>query len=374
MRPDRARKRGHTLLSEPISGFRLAVSRLPVLSFTARLSNLLPRIRGEFMVTNKKKIMAPAIMARAGWDVLKQRDDVEAVPYDPFMPTAQFHEQLREIEGIALALTPFRAAEIAVAPRLRVVARIGVGFDSVEVPALTAHRIPLMTAGTANSPSVAEQAFSLMFALAKRNAQNDACVRTGTWRDQLTTLPVDFVNKTMLIVGFGRIGSRTAKRAVAFEMRVLVYDPYVRAEDIKAAGCVPVSDLDAAVAEADFITIHCPKNAETTNLFDAARLARVKRSAFIVNTARGGIINEAALHAALKEQKIAGAGIDVFEKEPAALDHPLLQLPNVIVAPHMAGVTTESMDRMAIMTARNILSVLDGQPMKENAVNKEVFD
>lgn len=326
------------------------------------------------MVTNKKKIMAPATMARAGWDILNARDDVEALPYDPLMPTAQFHEQLRDIDGIALALTPFRAAELAVAPRMRVVARIGVGFDTVEVPALTAHRIPLMTAGIANSPSVAEQAFSLMFALAKRNAQHDASVRTGTWRDQLNMLPVDFIGKTLLIVGFGRIGTRTAKRALAFEMRVLVYDPYLPAQDIKAAGCEPVTDLDAAVSEADFVTIHCPKNAETTNLFDAARLARVKPSAYIVNTARGGIINEAALHAALKAEKIAGAGIDVFEKEPASLDHPLLQLPNVIVAPHMAGVTKESVERMAVMTVRNILGVLDGQPMKENAVNKEIFD
>ena len=325
------------------------------------------------MVTNKKKVMAPNTMSRAGWNILNARDDVEAVPYSPSMPTEDFHEQIRDIEGIALALTPFRAAELAVAPRIRVVARIGVGFDTVEVPALTAHRIPLMTAGTANSPSVAEQAFSLMFALAKRNAQHDASVRSGTWRDQLDTLPVDLIGKTLLIVGFGRIGTRTAKRALAFEMHVLVYDPYVAAQTIKAAGCGPVTDLDAAISKADFITVHCPKNAETTNLFDAARLARVKPSAYVVNTARGGIINEAALHAALKDGKIAGAGIDVFDKEPAPLDHPLLQLPNVIVAPHMAGVTKESMDRMAMTTVNNILSVLDGQPMKENAVNPEVF-
>jgi D-3-phosphoglycerate dehydrogenase len=325
------------------------------------------------MVTNKKKVMAPNTMSRAGWNILNARDDVEAVPYNPSMPTEDFHEQIRDIEGIALALTPFRAAELAAAPRIRVVARIGVGFDTVEVPALTAHRIPLMTAGTANSPSVAEQAFSLMFALAKRNAQHDASVRSGTWRDQLDTLPVDLIGKTLLIVGFGRIGTRTAKRALAFEMHVLVYDPYVAAQTIKAAGCEPVTDLDAAISKADFITVHCPKNAETTNLFDAARLARVKPSAYVVNTARGGIINEAALHAALKDGKIAGAGIDVFDKEPAPLDHPLLQLPNVIVAPHMAGVTKESMDRMAMTTVNNILSVLDGQPMKENAVNPEVF-
>jgi D-3-phosphoglycerate dehydrogenase / 2-oxoglutarate reductase len=325
------------------------------------------------MATNKKKVIAPASMARAGWDLLNAREDVEAAAYNPLMPTAEFHAILHDIDGIALALTRFGAAELDAAPKIKVVARIGVGFDTVDIPALTEKRIPLMTVGIANSPSVAEQAFSLMFALAKRNAAHDAGVRSGTWRDQLTALPVDFVDKTMLIVGFGRIGTRTAKRALGFEMRVLVYDPYVSAAAVRAAGCEPVTDLDAAVPQADFITVHCPKNPETINMFDAARLGRMKSTAYIVNTARGGIINEQALHDILTANKIAGAGIDVFEREPAPVDHPLLKLANVVVAPHMAGVTRESMDRMALMTCRNILSVLDGQPNKENAVNPEVF-
>jgi D-3-phosphoglycerate dehydrogenase len=212
-----------------------------------------------------------------------------------------------------------------------------------------------------------------MFALAKRNAQNDAAVKAGTWRDNLGGFPVDLLDKTILIVGFGRIGTRVAKRALAFEMRTLVYDPYVPAQTLKAAGCEPVTDLDAAVAQADFITVHCPKNAETTDMFDAARLKRMKPTAYLVNTARGGIVNEAALCAALVANRIAGAGIDVFEKEPAPLDHPLLKLPNAIVSPHIAGVTVESLDRMAIAAVENTLSVLDGRPIKENAVNPEVF-
>lgn len=326
------------------------------------------------MVTNKKKIMAPATMARAGWDILNARDDVEALPYDPLMPTPKFHEELRDVEGIALALTPFGPAEVAVAPRLKVVARIGVGYDTVEVPALTAHRIPLMIAGTANSPTVAEHAMFMMFALAKRSVAQDAVVREGRWQDRWIDLPVDLLEKTVLICGFGRIGTRVAKRLLALEMRVLVYDPYVPAETIKAGGYEPVTDLDGAVAQADFITVHCPRNPETINLFDAARLARMKPTAFIVNTARGGIINEAALHDVLAAKKIAGAGIDVFEREPLGAEHPFYKLTNIILAPHVAGVTKESIDRMAVATARNVLSVLDGQPTKENAVNREVFD
>lgn len=325
------------------------------------------------MAVNRKRLLLPRTLAHAGWEILKERDDVEAMPYEPNMPTAEFRALLHDIDGIALSLTLFGAPELEAAPRMRVVARIGVGFDTVDVPALTAKRIPLMTVGTANSPSVAEQAFSLMFALAKRNAQHDAGVRSGTWRDQLTTLPVDLLEKTALIVGFGRIGTRMAKRCVAFEMRVLVYDPYVPVSSIEALGCEPVRSLDHAIAEADFITVHCPKNTETANMFDARRLALMKPSAYIINTARGGIINEQALHDALAAEKIAGAGIDVFEREPAPLDHPLLKLSNVIVAPHMAGVTRESVDRMAMATVRNILSVLDGEPIKENAVNREVF-
>jgi D-3-phosphoglycerate dehydrogenase len=156
-------------------------------------------------------------------------------------------------------------------------------------------------------------------------------------------------------------------------MHVLVYDPYVPAATVKAAGYEPVSDLDAAVARADIVCIHCPKSPETIGMFNAARIARMKPTAYIVNTARGGLIDEGALHAALSSGKLAGAGIDVFDKEPTPADNPLIKLPNTIVSAHMAGVTVESMDRMAITTVKNILSVLDGTPNKENAVNKEVF-
>ena len=325
------------------------------------------------MAVNRKRLLLPNTMARAGWALAESRDDVEAISYPPSMPTPDFHAGLKDIDGIALALTRFGPAELAVAPRMKVVARIGVGFDTVDVPTLTAKKIPLMTVGIANSVSVAEQAFSLLFHLAKQNAQHDAFVRGGTWREQMKVFPLDFFEKTVLVVGFGRIGTRFAKRANAFEMRVLVYDPYVPAKAIAEAGCEPVKDLDAAVAEADFITVHCPKNTETINLFDAARLARMKQTAFIVNTARGGIVNEQALADILTAKKIAGAGIDVFEKEPADLSHPLLALSNLVVAPHMAGVTKESMDRMAVAAVENILSVLDGNPIKENAVNPEVF-
>jgi D-3-phosphoglycerate dehydrogenase len=177
----------------------------------------------------------------------------------------------------------------------------------------------------------------------------------------------------VLIVGFGRIGSRSAKRCQAMDMQVLVYDPYRPAAEIKATGCEPVAELDTALPRADFVTIHCPKTPETVGMFNAARLAAMKPTAYLVNTARGGIIDEPALHAALTSGKLAGAGLDVFEQEPTPVSNPLLKLANVISAPHMAGVTRESLDRMGRETARNILSVFDGHPIGENVINKDVL-
>src|SRR5579864_5623640 len=288
------------------------------------------------MATNRKRILLPHTMSRMGWAIAESREDIEAVPFRNDIKGEDLPALLENVSGIALGATPFGVAALAAAPRMEVVARIGVGYDAVDVPALTARRVPLMIAGIANSVSVAADALFYMLTLAKRGAAMDALVRENRWWDKYQQLPVDLFEKTALIVGFGRIGTRIARRCVAMEMQVLVYDPYVEPALIRDAGCEAVRDLDAAVPRADFITIHCPKTAETRGLFNAARLARMKRSAYIVNTARGGIIDEPALHAALSAGQIAGAGIDVFEREPPAADHPLLHLPNVVVGPHVA--------------------------------------
>jgi D-3-phosphoglycerate dehydrogenase / 2-oxoglutarate reductase len=243
----------------------------------------------------------------------------------------------------------------------------------VDVAALSRRKVPLMVAGTANSPSVAEQALFMMLTLAKRGVELHALVKGGQWSTRLGLLPFDLFGKTVLIIGFGRIGTRTAKRCLAMEMNVLVYDPYKSAAEIKAAGCEPVLDLDAALPRADFVTLHCPKTPETTGMFNAARLARMKPSAYLVNTARGGIIVEAALHEALVSGKLAGAGLDVFEQEPPPPGHALFELPNVVIAPHVAGVTREALDRMGEQTARNMLSALDGEPIRQNVINQDVL-
>src|SRR5512134_102106 len=277
----------------------------------------------------KFKLLLPSTMARAGWEVLSRRPGVEAIAYDTSMPTASFHALLADADGVALSLNSFGAAEIAAGPRVRVVARHGVGYDSVDVPALTRSGIPLMVTGIANSPSVAEQALHFMLALAKRGAAMHAMVQGDRWAERLAgELPDDLYGKTVLVVGFGRIGTRIARACLALGMTVRVYDPYVAAKAIEAAGCVAEADLDAALPHADFVTIHCPKTAETTGMFGAARLSRMKPSAYLINTARGGIIDEDALHTALTTGGIRGAGLDVFEREPPQEDNPLLKLPN----------------------------------------------
>jgi D-3-phosphoglycerate dehydrogenase len=330
-------------------------------------------IPGETMTTSKKRLLLPSTMARTGWDFVKTRTDVEAVAFAPTVPTAEFHALLRDADGIALTTTPLRAADIEAAPRLRAVGRIGVGYDAVDVQALTRRGIPLMTCGTDNSPTVAEYAMFMMLALCKHGAAKDAEVRQGRWSERYAQLPTELLGKTLLIIGFGRIGTRIAKRCLAMEMKVEVYDPYIPPATIRAAGCEPVADLDAALPRADFVTIHCPKTPETAGMFDAARIARMRPTARLLNTARGGLVDEAALYDALSAGKLAGAGIDTFHPEPPLTDNPLFTLSNVIVAPHMAGNSRESLDRKALTVTRNLLSVLDGAPNREYVVNPDAL-
>ncbi|HJS84079.1 MAG TPA: hydroxyacid dehydrogenase [Acetobacteraceae bacterium] len=326
------------------------------------------------MPSNRKVVMVPRSMGVAGQDVLSRRDDIELRQYSTAIKQTDLLEMLGDVAGIALSVTPFGKAEMDAAPAMQVVARIGVGYDAVDVPALTARRVPLMIAGTSNSTSVAEHALYLIMTLAKRGPAMDKVVREGRWTEGRGNLPMEMAGKVVLIVGFGRIGTRAAKRCAAMDMRVLVYDPYVPAGTIRAAGYEPAADLDAALPNVDFVTIHCPKTPETVGLFNAVRLSRMKPGAAIVNTARGGIIDEPALFDALTTGHLSGAGLDVFETEPAPAAHALLELDQVITSPHMAGVTTESVAGMAVATAENILSVLDGRPNRDNVVNKEVLD
>jgi D-3-phosphoglycerate dehydrogenase len=328
------------------------------------------------MATNRKTLLITETMPAGGLALLRSRDDIDVHVFPNAIAQDGFNDLLRRhapVHGVALGPTRFGTAELQSAAGMLVVTRMGVGFDAIDVPALTAAGVPLMTTGIANSPSVAEAALFMMLALAKRAAELDALVKQGRWLERLGAIPFDLYGRTVVIVGFGRIGSRTAKRCLAMEMNVVVVDPLKDPAEIQAAGCRPAMDLDSVLPEADVVSLHCPKTPQTVGLFGAERLARMKPTATLINTARGGIVDEAALHAALTSGRLAGAGLDVFASEPPSPDNPLFRLPNVITAPHVAGVTREALDRMGLQTARNILSVLDGAPIRDNVINPDVL-
>lgn len=304
--------------------------------------------------------------------LFKARPDITFEVLEPVDPKL-LEERIAAADAISVRTTAIPASLIARGNRLRTVARHGVGYDAVDVAALTARKIPLTITSGANAVSVAEHALALMLAVAKRITDLDATLKGGTW-GQLAGRPmVELSGRSVLVIGHGRIGSRVAKLCAAFGMRVLVSDPHVAQGAITAAGHTPVADLDAALAQADVVSIHVPKTAETTDLIDARRLAKLPAHAILVNTARGGIVNEPALIAALREAKLLGAGLDVFETEPAARDNPLFRLSNVVVSAHLAAATQEGIRRMGMQCAQNILDVLDGRPDPEMVVNREVL-
>lgn len=328
------------------------------------------------MSTNTRTVAVVSTFGPAGKKRLETHPGIKTISFSATLPHDEFVALLAQnapVHAIVLGQHKVGATEIAASGGLEVVARNGVGFDNVDLVAMSAAKVPLMVVGEANSPAVAEQALSMLLSLMKNGARQSALVRAGRWNDRMTELGGDLYHKTLLVVGCGRIGSRTTKRAAAFEMRTLVYDPYVSDAVITAAGGTRVTDLDKAIAEADAITLHCPKTPDTTGLINARRLALMKPSAILINTARGGIVDEAALADALAAKKIAGAGLDVLAEEPPPADHPLFKFENVIFAPHTAGVNHDALTRMAGAAVDNILSVFEGQIIRANVINQDVL-
>ena len=212
-----------------------------------------------------------------------------------------------------------------------------------------------------------------MMSLAKRGVLYDREVRKGNWGIRFDLPAYDLAGRSVLILGFGRIGRRLVSRCVAMEMQVFVYDPYVVQDAITTSGATPVADWRAMLPEIDFLSVNCPKTPETDGMVGAAEMRAMKPTAFVVNTARGNIVDEAALYDALKAETIAGAGIDPFVVEPATPDNPLFELDNILVSPHSAGVTVESMYRMGQVTAQNVADCFDGKLDPANVINTEVL-
>lgn len=320
----------------------------------------------------KKRIMVQMPLTAGIRSTLDGRDDVEAVQFTE-LSEENILQHIGEYDAALLSIAPFTPRIIEKATRLKIVARHGVGYDAVNVPALTKAGIPLAVVGTANAVTVAEHALFFILALAKRATLYDREVRKGNWNVRYDAPAYDIAGRSVLILGYGRIGRRLVPRLKAMEMDVYVHDPYVVQDAIVTAGATPVEDWRATLPDMDFLSVNCPKNEETDGMVGQAELASMKPTAFVVNTARGNIVDEKALYAALKGNVIAGAGIDPFVVEPATPDDPLFELDNIIVSPHSAGVTQESLFRMGAVAAQNILDCFDGRLNPDNVINKEVL-
>jgi D-3-phosphoglycerate dehydrogenase len=261
--------------------------------------------------------------------------------------------------------TKMDAEAISAATGLRVIARAGVGLDNVDIPAATAAKVLVINAPTSNIVSAAELAIALMMASARNISPAHASLRAGKWaRSKFSG--TEMFEKTLGIVGFGKIGQLVAHRMKAFGMNVIAYDPYLTAEKVSTLG-VKLVELDELLKTSDFITIHLPKTKETINLIGEEALSKVKPSVHIVNAARGGVLDEAALYKAITEGRVAGAGIDVYATEPCT-DSPLFSLDQVVATPHLGASTEEAQERAGIDVAHSVRKALAGEPVSD-AVN-----
>ncbi len=269
-----------------------------------------------------------------------------------------------EAHGILLRSKPLCTARLMSSLRnLKVVGRHGVGLDIVDLPAATRLGIPVVHSPGSNSQAVAEHALMLMLACVKRARQIDRMTRAGDWSAR-TGGNTELGGKTLGIVGIGNIGRRVAKFCGAIGMRVLAYDKYVAADEIRARGAEPVAGLEALLPQIDVLTCHTPLTSETRGMINEKTVALMKRGAIYVNTSRGGVQNEAALFEALTRGHLAAAGIDVWEEEPCPVDNPLLNLDNVIASSHIAGVTEEATLVNSLQVTSEMLRVLRGEKPK----------
>ena len=269
-----------------------------------------------------------------------------------------------EADGVMVRMTPIRAADLARAKKLKVICKQGVGIDSIDIQAAAKHGIPVLRTPGVNSEAVAEMAMALALSATRRVTECDRMLRAGAKIERPNILGIEMWQKTVGVIGMGNIGSRVARKwRGAFEARVLFYDPYV-----EEAPYEKILKLEDLLKASDLVSIHVPLTGETRHMIGAPQLALMKRTAVLVNTSRGGIIDEAALYEALKNGRIFAAGLDVWEVEPPPKDAPLLSLPNVVGTPHAAGGTFDTQERSSLQVAMQVVEVLQGKP-PQNRVN-----
>ena len=323
---------------------------------------------------NKPKVYVTRELPETGLRVIKERFDTEVWPEYAPPPKSVIIEKASKVDALTTLLSDKIDAEVfEAAPNLKIVAQLAVGFDNIDVKEATKRGVYVTNTPGVLTETTADFAWALLMAAARRVVEADKYVRTGKWRvgwHPMMFQGRDVYGATLGIVGLGRIGSSIAKRAKGFDMRVLYHD-VVRRQDLEKDLGIEYTEIDALLQEADFVTLNVPLLKETQHLMDEKRLKLMKKTAILINNARGPVIDEKALYKALKEGWIAGAGLDVFEQEPMSTGNPLLALDNVVVAPHISSSSFETRSKMAEMVAENLITFFEGKA-PPNLVNKEV--
>jgi glyoxylate reductase len=281
--------------------------------------------------------------------------------------------KVKDKEGLVCLLTEKINEELLrAAPKLRIAANVAVGYDNIDVNACTKRGVVATNTPGVLDETTADFAWTLLMAVARRLSEGELLARSGIWKgwnlDQLCG--ADVWGKTLGIVGFGRIGRAVARRSCGFQMKVIYTDAVRAPEDVEKSVNAEFRDMNTLLAESDFISLHVPLLPETRGLFGAAKFSRMKPTAFLINTSRGPVVDEAALIAALETKKIAGAALDVFENEPFV--HPGLKRPNVVLTPHLASASLETRTKMAVMAANNVVALFQGQ-RPPNMINGDIF-
>jgi len=323
----------------------------------------------------KPKVYVTREMPERGLRIIKEKFDAEVWPDYAPPPKKTIIKKAANVDALATLLSDKIDAEVFdAAPKLKIVAQMAVGFDNIDVVEATKRGIYVTNTPGVLTETTADFAWTLLMAVARRVAEADKYVRKGQWKVGWHPMMMqgrDIYGATLGIVGLGRIGCAIAMRAKGFNMKVLYYD-VIRRPDFEKRYDIVFTELDEIFKTADFITINTPYTKETHHLVDEKKLKSMKKTAYLINNARGPIVDEKALYKALKEGWIAGAGLDVFEEEPTPVTNPLLKLDNVVVAPHISSASYETRSKMAEMVAENLIAYFDGKT-PPNLVNPEAM-
>ncbi len=326
---------------------------------------------------DKPRVLVGGSVPKAGLDLVRDACEADIWSKKEPMPREMLVERIRGVSGLLSMFANVVDAELidAAGPELKVVSNFAVGYDNIDVAAVTARGIPVGNTPGVLTDTTADLAFALLMAAARRIGEGAEYVKAGEWGAWRKAMPLghDVHGATLGIIGMGRIGQAVARRATGFDMRVIYFDPFCDPEKAPFVGVGLRCSLDELLAEADFVSLHVPLNEETRHLIDARALVQMKTTAILVNSARGPVVDTDALYDALAANQIAGAALDVTDPEPLPGDHKLLSLSNCLVVPHMGSATVITRDRMAVMAAENLLAGLRDERLP-NCVNPEVYD